>query len=562
LASWGALTCYEATSGELLWEHELDGSFTASPSWAGGRVYVIGEDGKGWILAPDHHGMTVVAETDLGEKCFASPAFQDDHIYIRGSEHLVCIGPGFGSEVPLPFREGLGEGGISRGLGPPPNLSPAGRGVLTQSRGRKPSSRGPHLFGKPTAGDPIPGSGTPSDDEGKWPGFRGANRDGICVDRTKLARSWPPEGPAILWSVGLADGYAGAAVDHGRVYVLDHDQERGADTMRCFSMDDGHEIWQNSYPVLVKPNHGITRTVPAIVDNRVVTMGPHCHLACWDAETGECHWLIDLVREHDTTVPLWYAGQCPLVDQGKLIVATCGSALLIAIDYKTGRVIWESTNPHGWTMTHGSVVPMGAGEERSYVYGASGGMVGIAAADGSVLWEYPDWQEQFANCPSPVVLPNGRIFLSSGYRADVGSLMLQLRPSGSRTVAEALFELSPRQFNSAIHTPVFLDGHIYGVHTRGRGRMVCLDVTGREVWNSGDDRFGHGPYLFADGLLLALRGDGMLTLAEASSAGYRRLDQHPVFPNGKEAWGPMAIAGGRLILRDLNRMVCVDLRET
>jgi hypothetical protein len=34
------------------------------------------------------------------------------------------------SKVPLPFREGLGKGCSSRGFGPSPNLSPAGRGVL------------------------------------------------------------------------------------------------------------------------------------------------------------------------------------------------------------------------------------------------------------------------------------------------------------------------------------------------------------------------------------------------------------------------------------------------
>jgi outer membrane protein assembly factor BamB len=94
LASWGALTAYDSKTGELLWERDFDASFTSSPSWAGGRVYVFGEEGKGWIVQPsrEEEEVQVIAETDLGEECVTSPAFQDRRIYIRGKEHLFCIG--------------------------------------------------------------------------------------------------------------------------------------------------------------------------------------------------------------------------------------------------------------------------------------------------------------------------------------------------------------------------------------------------------------------------------------------------------------------------------------
>ncbi len=94
--------------------------------------------------------------------------------------------------------------------------------------------------------------------------------------------------------------------------------------------------------------------------------------------------------------------------------------------------------------------------------------------------------------------------------------------------------------------------------------MVCLDLDGNEVWNSDGDRFGPkglGPYMFADGLLLILDDKGTLTLAEATPAGYNRLAQHAVWPDGHEAWGPMAMVAGRLIVRDMTRMVCLDLTE-
>lgn len=413
----------------------------------------------------------------------------------------------------------------------------------------------------PVPGEPVPGDGVPSELAGEWPGFRGENRDAVSLENVSLARSWPAEGPPVLWSKELGEGYAGAAVSRGRVYILDYDEEAVADTLLCLSLDDGREIWRNSYPILLTRNHGLSRTTPLVVGDYVITLGPRCHLACWDALTGKSRWLIDLVLEHGTTVPRWYAGQCPFLDRDRLIVAPGGKAMLMAVDYKTGEVIWESPNPRGWTMTHVSIVPMEFEGQRSYVYCGSGGVAGISADDGSLLWDSMEWPEQFATSPSPVILPEGRIFLSSGYGNKVGSLMLKLKKDGDRIKAEVAYKLSPKQFNSEQQTPIFREGHLFGARKRGGGQMVCLDLDGKVIWHSGSDRFGHGPYMFADGLLLALNDKGVLTLAEATTSGYKRLARHEVLPGGHDAWGPMAIAGGRLIVRDMTKMVCLDLLE-
>ena len=112
------------------------------------------------------------------------------------------------------------------------------------------------------------GEGTPSTRSGEWPGFRGPRRDNAVRDSPPLARTWPPAGPPVLWSIPLGEGHAGAAVHGGRVYILDYDMEARADALRCLSPDDGAEIWRYAYPVRAKRNHGISRTVPA-VDGRL-----------------------------------------------------------------------------------------------------------------------------------------------------------------------------------------------------------------------------------------------------------------------------------------------------
>ncbi len=71
--------------------------------------------------------------------------------------------------------------------------------------------------------------GTPADLPGTWPQFRGANGDAIGQVDVTLSRNWPAEGPPALWSVDLGEGYAGAVVRDGRVYVVDYDQEKHGD---------------------------------------------------------------------------------------------------------------------------------------------------------------------------------------------------------------------------------------------------------------------------------------------------------------------------------------------
>ena len=104
-------------------------------------------------------------------------------------------------------------------------------------------------------------------------------------------------------------------------------------------------------------------------------------------------------------------------------------------------------------------------------------------------------------------------------------------------------------------------GSIYGVREKKPAQLVCLDTSGNEIWRSGSEhQFGLGPYLIADGLIYLLGDDGTLTLAEASLRGYRQLAQARVL-DGHDAWGPMALVGSRLILRDFTRMICLDVGE-
>jgi outer membrane protein assembly factor BamB len=397
--------------------------------------------------------------------------------------------------------------------------------------------------------------GTVADLPGAWPCFRGANHDAVATDDAPLAESWATGEPKPLWSVDVGEGYAGAAVLGGRVYLMDYDPQAKADAVRCLSLADGSEIWKFSYPLAVKRNHGMSRTVPAVTTQFVVSLGPKCHVSCLDAVTGKFQWGIDLVREYGSTVPAWYAGQCPLIDGDRVILAPSGSSLMIAVELATGNVIWEAPNPRDWKMTHVSIAPVELAGRKTYVYCGHRGVAGIAADDGSLLWETADWKISLATVCTPVPVPGDRIFLAGGYNA--GSMMLGIAEHGGKFTATPEFRLDADTFGATQQTPIFHEGHLYGV--RPNGELVCLDLQGKLRWTSGmDHRFGLGPFIIADGKILVMDDSGGLTMAQASADGYIPLGTAKVL-GGHDSWGPMAIAGGRLIVRDLTRMACLDL---
>ncbi len=183
-------------------------------------------------------------------------------------------------------------------------------------------------------------------------------------------------------------------------------------------------------------------------------------------------------------------------------------------------------------------------------------MVAVRADDGTILWGTPEWKISLATVPSPLALPDDRIFFCGGY--DAGALLMRLKKEGDRIIPAVESRLPPQQFGSTQQTPVLYKGFIYGVREKDK-QMVCLDLNGNQRWASGPQyRFGLGPYMIANGLLLALDDDGRLTMAEATPEAFRPLAQARVL-EGHDCWGPMAIVKGRLIVRSSTEMVCLDL---
>jgi len=410
-------------------------------------------------------------------------------------------------------------------------------------------------------------SAVPGNLMGSWPRFRGSDFDNISKEKIKLINGGNDVIPNILWSVDLGEGHAGPVIAEGRIYVLDYDEANRREILRCFSFLDGREIWRRGYDIYIKRNHGMSRTVPAVSDNYVVTIGPKCHVMCTDAKTGNFLWGIDLEREYQVEVPLWYTGQCPLIDDSLAIIAVGGKALIIAVHCKSGEVVWKTPNPNNMKMSHSSIMPMQILGKKMYVYCALGGLIGISAGKenaGEILFQNTEWNQSVI-APSPVYLGYGKIFVTAGYGA--GSAIVQITKKNDTYNAKIIQKLKPEEgLASEQQTPVFFKDHLFAILPKDAGALrnqfVCcyVDDCSKIKWTSGKTkRFGLGPYIIADNKFFILSDDGVLTIIAASTEKYVELAQIKVL-DGHDAWGPLAISNGRLLARDSRRMVCIDLR--
>ncbi len=86
----GVAFCYDAATGKVHWQERL-GRHHASPVRAGGLVYFINDDGEINVIRPGP-AYDRVGKHALGESCYASPAISDGHVFLRGFQHLFCLG--------------------------------------------------------------------------------------------------------------------------------------------------------------------------------------------------------------------------------------------------------------------------------------------------------------------------------------------------------------------------------------------------------------------------------------------------------------------------------------
>jgi len=248
-----------------------------------------------------------------------------------------------------------------------------------------------------------------------WPQYLGPTRNAVSTE-TGIMRSWPSGGPDVLWTVPLSEGFAGAAISEGKVYVLDRVGEEG-DILRALDFVTGKQDWMFSYDAPGKLDRGSSRSTPTVEGNFIYACGPFGHLHCVDKQTRKAVWAKNIWTDYSgQEFPRWGIAQNPLVYGDLVILASqTPKAGVVAYDKRTGAEQWVSPALPG---RPGYVSPriVTLGGDDHVVMISTGGVVGLDPKTGRELWSYDGWQCRIP-VPNVTEIGDGRIFITGGYRA-------------------------------------------------------------------------------------------------------------------------------------------------
>ncbi len=431
-----------------------------------------------------------------------------------------------------------------------------------------------------------------------WPQYMGPNRNSI-TEQEGLLQTWPDGGPEVLWSTNVGIGYGGPVVKDGKIYLLDRNDEVG-DKMRCFDLTSGEELWSFEYSSPGSVMFPGSRSVPIVDDKYVYSCGPYGDLYCIDINTKQPVWNVNVwtdfggkpakqqagpPTQEEGSFPTWAISQCPLIYGDLLIIASqAPQAGVVAYNKLTGDVKWKTPSLGSAGYVSPTIVKID-GKDQVVMIGASSGgfgqdpvpgkVIGVAPNSGETIWEFNNWLCHIP-VPSAVDAGKNKILITGGY--ELGALMLEVKKdnSGAYTATE-LFRTE--EFGDQTKTPIFYKDHFYAQYGTNNKRdgLSCMDMNGNIKWKTKrDPDFNKGSMVMANGLILATDGSKTLYLIEPNPTEFKAIASAELLAEpatsddggissrvgGKiQNWAPIALADGKLLIRDQQRLMCVKVAE-
>jgi len=398
---------------------------------------------------------------------------------------------------------------------------------------------------------------------GDWSGFRGARRDGLCLEKGLLP-SWPSDGPKLLWkSEGFGKGYSSVAISNGRLFTMGDRPDSGKDSqfVLAFDLNTRKELWGTR---VGPPHTDGPRCTPTLDGDLLYALGTEGDLVCLETASGKQRWHKNLVRDfHGQMMSMWKFSESPLVDGDKLICTPGGKDVAIAaLNKKTGEPIWTcklpDLGPKGKDGAgYSSAVAAEIDGVRQYIQILGRGAVGVNARDGKLLWSYNRIANEVANVPAPIVRDN-YVFVTTSYKT--GSALLKISAKEGAFSAQEVYFLDPTQFENHHGGVVLVGDYLYGGHGLNRGQPVCIHLpTGEIAWKPKAPGRGSAAVLYADGHLIFRYDRGEVFWIEATPREFHVAGNFKPITADGPAWAYPVVQDKRLYLRHNNVLACYDL---
>lgn len=412
-------------------------------------------------------------------------------------------------------------------------------------------------------------------DSAGWPHIRGPHYDGVSGE-TGLASAWPPSGPPVLWVKELGQGYSSIVTSGQRAYT--QYQTLTGQFVLCMDANTGKTIWRYRYdwPFEASGLYPGPYSTPTLWGDSVYFTTAAGSVGCLTL-SGSLRWSRDLKKEFDGGGTDFGYACSPTIVEGKVILPVGGrGASVVALDARTGELIWKSGDG---AASYVPVLPITVDGHAQVIGYLQHELVGCDLATGKQLWKQPLAHGYNEHSAWPIYR-EPLLWTSGPFQA--GSRLWRL--SGGEQAACQLVRHSQWMSND-VSSSVLVGGTLYGfdlaeaqskAHRPSRGSFRAIDwASGEQLWSNGDSRsrrstdfetnlaeqsIGHATVLAAEGKLFLLTDLGDLILAEANPERYVELGRARVL-GGEIGWASPALSGGRLLVRNRSRAVCLDVGD-
>jgi outer membrane protein assembly factor BamB len=349
-----------------------------------------------------------------------------------------------------------------------------------------------------------------------------------------------------------------------------------------------------------------SRSVPTLDGNHVYSCGHNGDLYCIDVNTRKPVWNVNVWTDFGGQLgeqsergpgfgvsrpgafPIWAITQCPLVYGDLLLVASqAPDAGVVAYDKLTGAVKWKTPSLGYVGYVSPAIVKIDGKDQVVMVSPSTnpfqrsspdenklGKVVGIEPLTGDILWEYDKWKCHIS-VPNAVDAGENRVLIVGGYELGATMIKVEKTPAGGYSASE-LF--TTEEFGDQTKPPILYNGHLYaqyGTNNRRDG-LVCMNMDGKIMWKTRRaPAFNKGSMILADGLILATDGAKTLYLIEPDATGFKPLASAELLSEAgtnsegiaariggsSQNWAPLALADGKLLIRDHSQLKCVQVAE-
>jgi len=411
-----------------------------------------------------------------------------------------------------------------------------------------------------------------------WPQWRGPKRDGKSTE-TNLLTKWPKGGPKLLWTAtGLGVGFSTVSVVGDTIYTTGMDKETKIGFVHAVGLD-GRAKWKTPYGKEFIRIFASARSTPTIDGSRGYVMSSEGLIFCFDAKSGRKIWSVDTAARFGARNITWGMAESPLIEGDKVICTPGGhEAVMVALDAKTGRTVWKAAGladmsefskviaARWWPFLpldvrdfsdksgYCSPIAFDHGGKRQICTVTSGNVVGVDAADGTILWKYAHPAPWGAN-PNTPIYHDGFVFATSGY--DYGAVLLKLSDDGKSVRPKWTLPA----FDTHHGNVILLDGYLYGSNWKSNrdGNWMCVEFkTGKIMYDiHWEDK---GTLRYAAGMFYAYNEDGTVALVKTSPQKFEIVSSFAVTAGEGKHWAHPVVAGGRLYIRHGGSLMAYDVK--